>query len=105
MTRLTSELAGPIAETVLEPGEPGYDEEIAGFNAAVVHRPAVVVGARVTDEVVRAVRFARARGLPVAVHSTGHGRQLPVPAGLLVTTRRIDHVRIDVAAREAAIGA
>jgi len=100
-----AELSALISGTVLEPGQSGYDQEVAGFNAAVVHRPQVVVGARSQEDVVQAVRFARARGLRVAVHSTGHGAHLPVEAGLLVTTGRLDRVQIDAAARGATVGA
>jgi hypothetical protein len=62
MTTSVSELSALVAGTVLERGQPGYDQEVAGFNAAVVHRPQVVVGARSQGDVVQAVRFARARG-------------------------------------------
>lgn len=105
MTTSALDLAVLGAGIALEPGNTGYDEEVAGFNTAVVHRPAVVVGARSTDDVVRAVRFARARGWRVAVHGTGHGAHEPVETGLLVTTRRIDHVRIDAAEHRATAGA
>jgi hypothetical protein len=105
MTTSVSGLKALVAGTVLERGQPGYDEEVAGFNAAVVHRPEVVVGASSTADVVAAVRFARARGWRVGVHSTGHGAAVPVAAGLLVTTRRIDRVAVDAAARAATAGA
>ena len=105
MTTSVSELSVLVAGAVLESGQPGYDQEVAGFNAAVAHRADVVVGARSQEDVVQAVRFARARRWRVAVQSTGHGAHLPVEAGLLVTTRRIDPVRIDVAARGATVGA
>ena len=105
MTTLASDLASLGVNTALEPGTMGYDQEVAGFNTAVVHRPALVVGARSTDDVVQAVRFARARQLRVAVHSTGHGAHVPVETGLLVTTRRIDHVLIDATGRRATVGA
>ena len=94
MTTSVSELSGRISGTVLEPGQPGYDQEIAGFNAATVHRPQLVVGAGSQEDVVEAVRFARERRWRVAVQSTGHGARVPVEGGLLVTTPRIDHVRI-----------
>ena len=105
MTTLAADLALVGAGIALEPGNTGYDEEVAGFNTAVVHHPALVVGARSTDDVVQAVRFARARRLRVAVHSTGHGAHVPVETGMLVTTRRIEHVRIDAAERRATAGA
>lgn len=105
MTTSVAEFAALIAGPVLMPGQPGYDEEVAGFNAAVRHRPEMVVGASSTEDVVQAVRFARARGWRVALQSTGHGAHLPVETGLLVTTRRIDFVQVDVAARGATVGA
>jgi len=104
MTTSVSELSASVAGPVLEPGQPGYAEEIAGFNAAVVHRPEVVVGASSNEDVVQAVRFARERRWRVAVQSTGHGAHLPVPSGLLITTRRIGRVQIDVARSEATVG-
>src|SRR6187551_1405269 len=88
MTTFASELGALVAGPVLHPQQPGYDEEVAGFNAAVVHRPDLVVGATSAADVAQAVRFARARGWQVAVHGTGHGAHLPVQTGLLVTTRR-----------------
>ena len=105
MTTSVSNLLSRVAGPVLQPGQPGYDEEVAGFNAAIVHRPEVVVAARSNEDVAQAVRFARACGWPVAVQNTGHGAHLPVKTGLLVTTRCIDGLQIDVAARAATVGA
>ena len=105
MRTVTSGFSALVDGPVLEAGQPGYGEEVAGFNAAVTHRPDVVVGARSTADVVAAVRFARARGWRVAVQSTGHGAHAPVEAGMLVATRRLDEVSIDVAGRRATAGA
>lgn len=105
MTNAAAELHDRVAGVVGEPGQPGYDEEVSGFNAAVVHRPAVAVGAASTADIVEAVRFAKRRGWRVGVQSTGHGAALPFDTGLLVNTRRLDHVRLDAAAREAVAGA
>jgi FAD/FMN-containing dehydrogenase len=105
MTTSVSKLMARVAGAVLQPGQPGYDEEVAGFNAAIVHRPDVVVAARSEEDVAQAVRFARACGWRVAVQNTGHGAHLPAKTGLLVTTRRIDGLQIDVAARGATLGA
>jgi len=99
------ELSALAKGPVLEAGQTGYAEEVAGFNAAVAHRPEVVVGARSSADVVEAVRFARARGWRVAVQSTGHGSHLPVAEGLLVTTGRLDEVRLDGAGRRLSAGA
>jgi FAD/FMN-containing dehydrogenase len=105
MTTSVSKLAARVAGAVLQPGQPGYDEEIAGFNAAIVHRPEVVVAACSDEDVAQAVRYARACGWRVAVQNTGHGAHHPVKTGLLVTTRRIDGLQLDVPVRGATLGA
>ena len=105
MIRAAAELVAQGRGTVMEPEDPGYREEIAAFNAAVEHRPALVVGASSTDDVVRAIQFARARGWRIAVQSTGHGARMGVDGGLLLTTRRMDGVRLDVSRRRATGGA
>src|ERR1043165_5429222 len=103
MTKL--DLSSRVAGPVLQPGQPGYDDEVAGFNAAVVHRPELVVGASSAADVVQAVRFARARGWQAGGHATGHGAHLAVQAGLLIAARRLDGIELDAPARAARVGA
>lgn len=105
MSTAAEELSKLLAGPVMEPGQGAYDQEVAGFNAAIVHRPDVVVGASSASDVVQAVRFARSRGWRVAVQSTGHGANRPVEGGLLVTTSRLAGVEIAPAARTAVAGA
>ncbi|HEX6352390.1 FAD-binding oxidoreductase [Actinophytocola sp.] len=85
-------------------GDVGYDTEIAGFQTGVAHRPEMVVAASSADDVVEAVRTARARGSRIAVQATGHGARVPA-VGMLVTTRRMSGVRIDPVARTARVEA
>jgi len=98
---LTAAVAGPV----LQPGDDGYAEEVAGYNLA--HRPAaaVVVGATSTADVAAAVRFARATGRKVAVQATGHGLTDELFGTVLVTTRRMDGVAVDPLNRRARVGA
>ena len=98
-------LADAVAGPVLLPGDPGYDGEVAGYNAAVRQAPVAVVGVTSVADVSEAVRFAADRGLPVAVRSTGHGPMRPADGALLISMRRIGGVEIDAAARTARIGA
>jgi len=107
MTSTTSvpDLVSVAQGPVLEPGQPGYDDEVAGFNAAVRHRPAVVVGVASMNDVVEAVRLAHARHWRVAVQGTGHGAEVPMDGGLLITTRRLDHVSVDAATARVRAGA
>ncbi len=85
-------------------GDQGYDQEIAGFQTAVRHRPEVVVAASTAHDVVDAVALARDKGLSVAVQATGHGAREPAD-GVLVTTGRMAGVRIDPLARTASVEA
>ncbi|MEV1203457.1 FAD-binding oxidoreductase, partial [Microbispora rosea] len=98
-------LRGQVAGRVLAPGQDGFEEEAAGFNLAVRHRPAVIVAARVAGDVAAAVRLAAAHGLPVAVQSTGHGAVQAADGAVLISTRAMREVVVDPAARTATIEA
>lgn len=97
-------LAAQVTGRVLRPDDPGFVEEISGFNAATVHRPDVVVVAKEATDVAAAVRWAAAHSLPVGVQATGHGAVTPVE-GVLVSTRSMQDLAIDPATRTARIGA
>ncbi|WP_198940364.1 FAD-binding oxidoreductase [Micromonospora sp. CB01531] len=101
----TVALARRVRGPVLQPGDDGFTTEIAGFNAAIVHRPDVVVGATDAGDVAAAVGWAAEQGLAVAVQSTGHGQLAATDGGILITTRRLDEVRVDPVARRARVGA
>ncbi|MFI9404069.1 FAD-binding oxidoreductase [Nocardia sp. NPDC052316] len=92
---------GPI----FRPGDPGYDEEIAGFQTAYTHRPALVVGAVHAEDVRAAVEYAARQDLPVAVQATGHGLSVAADEGVLISTRRMTGIEIDPAAATARVGA
>ncbi|MCX4811082.1 FAD-binding oxidoreductase [Streptomyces sp. NBC_01239] len=83
----------------LHPTDPGYEDELAGFQTGFTQRPAVVHGARSAEDVIAAVRYAAAKGLPVGVQATGHGLPGGSEGGVLITTRRMDGVRVDPEAR------
>jgi FAD/FMN-containing dehydrogenase len=96
-----ADVRGPV----LLPDDAGYAEEIAAFNAAVEHRPAVLVGAASATDVQTALRYAAAHGISVAVQATGHGATEPFESGLLISTRRLNAVAVEPVARTATIGA
>jgi len=84
---------------VLRPGDPGYDEELAGFQTGFAQRPAVVFAACSAGDVIAAVRYAAAEQLPIGVQATGHGLPGAFEGGVLVTTKRMDKVTVDPEAR------
>lgn len=98
-------LANAVDGRVWLPADPGYEQEVFGFNAAVRHRPDVVVGAACAADVAAAVRYAAADGLRVTVQATGHGASAPVIGGVMITTGRMQEVEIDPASRTATVAA
>jgi hypothetical protein len=100
-----SDLVSTVAGPVLTPGQPGYDQEVAGFNLAHRPAPAVVVGATGAQDVAAAITYAATAGVRLAVQATGHGLVDELRGTLLVTTHRIATVEVDPAARTATVGA
>ncbi|NED63949.1 FAD-binding oxidoreductase, partial [Streptomyces sp. SID10244] len=90
---------------VLTPTDPGYADELAGFNLAGVQTPDIVVGATSADDVAAAVRHARGHGLRVGVRATGHGPVIEGDGHLTITTSRMNEVIVDPAAKTARVGA
>ncbi|GAA5110520.1 FAD-binding oxidoreductase [Pseudonocardia adelaidensis] len=94
-----------VTGPVFRPGDDGFPGELAGYQVAHPHRPDLVVGATSADDVMVAVRYAVDHGQPVAVETSGHGRGEPLRGGVLISTRRMDGVRIDPVARVARVEA
>src|SRR5215831_18845271 len=92
---LASRVEGPL----LRPTDAGYDAERSGYQTAARHRPAVIVGATNAADVRAAVALASSHELPVAVQATGHGLSAAADGGLLISTTRMNAVRVDPAAR------
>jgi FAD/FMN-containing dehydrogenase len=103
-TRLV-ELIDAVEGPVLVPGDAGYPAEVAMWNLALVHTPAVVVGATSARDVELAVRFAADHGLAVGVAATGHGAYASMDDAVLVSTRRMTGVVVDAARRTVRIEA
>lgn len=95
----------PVQRLVFRPGDDGYDAEIAGFQTGFTQRPAIVFAAESADDVVAAVSYAADAGLPIGVQATGHGLPGSSEGGVLISTRRMDSVRVDADARTVTVGA
>lgn len=97
---------GAARPGAFRPGAPEYDEYVAGFQLRERHRPALVVAARDAADVVGAVRYAMRQGLPIAVQAAGHGLAGPLRGeGILVATREMRGVEVNVEERTAWVGA
>ncbi|MGN6742998.1 MAG: FAD-binding oxidoreductase [Amnibacterium sp.] len=93
------ELSAGVQGRVLRPTDEGFEEAARPWTLAVQHHPDVLLEAAGADDVVAGVRWAAARGLPVAVQSGGHGATESVPEGLLISTRRMAGVTVDPGSR------
>ncbi|WP_078856870.1 FAD-binding oxidoreductase [Streptomyces sp. NBRC 109706] len=103
---LAKQLARHLRGAVFDPGdassaasEPAAPP--APFNGIARHHPALTVAAEDRDDVRTAVAHAAEQGLPVAVRATGHGITRPADGGLLISTHRMNEVRVDPATRTA----
>lgn len=105
MTLTTPNLADRVSGTVVTPDHPRYDDARAAWNLLYTHRPAVVVEAASTQDVVEAVRHAADIGAKVAVQATGHGVTSLADDAVLVLTTCLDHLEVDAEAWTATVGA
>ncbi|MFD6141764.1 FAD-binding oxidoreductase [Promicromonospora sp. NPDC060271] len=82
---------------VRRPGDAGFDEACAVWNAMVDHRPALIVRCRQAGDVVAALALARREGLEVGVRCGGHsvvGHGVP-EGGLMIDLTPMGAVRVD----------
>jgi FAD/FMN-containing dehydrogenase len=67
-----AELAAAIRGDLIVPGDSGYDQARAVYNAMIDKHPAAIARCRDTADVITCVRFARRHGLEIAVRGGGH---------------------------------
>ena len=90
---------------VFAAGDDGLAAEVATWNVAVQHTPAVAVGATSAADVAAAVAWAVAHDLRVAVQATGHGPVRNAAGSMMITTRRMQGLVIDPDRRTARVEA
>jgi FAD/FMN-containing dehydrogenase len=91
--------------SVIQPGDPGYDQARKIWNASIDKRPGLIARCAGTADVVHAVKFARAHDLLVAVRGGGHnvgGRAL-CDDGIVIDLSAMKGVFVDPQARTARV--
>jgi FAD/FMN-containing dehydrogenase len=96
-----AELKQGLRGSLVQPGDPNYDEARAIWNAAHDKRPALIVQCRGTADVMRAVDFARSQNLRVAVRGGSHS--IPgfssCDGGIVIDLGSMKGISVDVAGR------
>jgi FAD/FMN-containing dehydrogenase len=84
-----------------------YDAARAAFNAMFDRRPGLIARPSTTKDVVAAVAFARAHGIPIAVRGGGHSvaGYSTIDDGLLIDLGAMKQIRVDKEARRARVQA
>ena len=102
MTDTRFDLAG-FKGQLLHPGDDGYDGARKVFNGMIDRRPAVIARCADANDVVAAVKLARAEDLPLSVYGGGHGvtGAAVCDAGVVVDLRAMNEVAVDPTARVA----
>ncbi|HWV85294.1 MAG TPA: FAD-binding protein [Capillimicrobium sp.] len=92
---------------VFGPEDEGWDAARAAWNLAVDQQPTAVVVPHSADDVVAAVRVARAHGLRVTAQVTGHNASAyaSLDDTILLRMTELRDVEIDAAGRRARAGA
>jgi FAD/FMN-containing dehydrogenase len=91
---------------VLYPDQPGFAEATQLWNGMIKKRPAVVVRAAATQDVVRTVDFVRDNGLELYIKGGGHniaGLALS-DGGITLDMSGMNDVKVDVEARSVRVG-
>src|SRR4051794_15868933 len=98
-----AELEQGLRGELIRPGDDGYDEARAIWNAAHDARPALIVHCAGVGDVIRAVDFARSENLAVAVRGGGHSVAgfSTVDGGVVIDLSGMRSVRVDPERRRA----
>jgi FAD/FMN-containing dehydrogenase len=104
---MTTAQTATLTGRVIRPGDADYAAASAGWNLLFAHRPAAVVFAQDTADVVNALAWARQHSLPVRARSGRHALEgwNAVDDGVVIDVSEMKSATIDAAAQTATVGA
>src|SRR5262249_51806071 len=98
-------LRDQVTGTLVTPDDPGFTAARMPWVVNVEQHPAAVLEVADAADVVTAVRWAGVHGVPVSVQPTGHAPRSALDDTLLLRTRALQGIEIDVVRRTVAVGA
>src|SRR5438045_4604849 len=101
-----AELKRSLRGTLIQPGDPDYDEARKVYNGMIHKKPRLIVRCADVADVIRSVNFARDNDLLLAIRSGGHnaGGLGICDDGLVIDLASIKYKRVDPAARTITAG-
>ncbi|MCC6856551.1 MAG: FAD-binding oxidoreductase [Microbacteriaceae bacterium] len=102
---LASVLRRAGVSRVLQPGDPGAEAALGVFDTSIVFTPDAIVAASSIADVEATVAAAQREGVPLLAVGTGHGLLGNVSEGIVLATRELASVTVDVDARTARVTA
>jgi FAD/FMN-containing dehydrogenase len=100
-----STLAASVAGRLTTAVDPEYDRARTPWIVNVDQRPAAVLEVAHVADVVEAVRWAAAHGVPVSVQPGGHAPRTTLDGTLLLRTGALQGIEVDPVRRTATVGA
>jgi FAD/FMN-containing dehydrogenase len=98
-------LAASVAGHLTTAADPEYDQARMPWIVNVDQRPAAVLEVAHVADVVEAVRWAAAHGVPVSVQPGGHAPRTTLDGTLLLRTGALQGIEVDPVRRTATVGA
>ena len=100
------ELQVGLEGSVVGPEDADYETARRVWNHAIDRRPALIVRPASTEDVARAVDFARSEGRPIAVRGGAHGVAgfSTCDDGIVIDLGQLNQVHVDVESRRALAG-
>ncbi|HEY5538712.1 MAG TPA: FAD-binding oxidoreductase [Thermoplasmata archaeon] len=91
------ELRLQLRGELIEPGDDGYEDARKIWNGMIDKRPAMIVRCTGVADVIRAVKFAKARNILVAVRGGGHNvaGNAVCDGGMVIDLSRMKGIRVD----------
>src|SRR5438309_9023549 len=101
-----AELKRSLKGTLIQPGDPDYDEARKVYNGMIHKKPRLIVRCADVADVIGSVNFARENELLLAIRSGGHnaGGLGICDDGLVIDLAPMKYTRVDPAARMATVG-
>jgi len=100
-TERVEKLSGMFSGTLLEEGDPGYEDARKVWNGLIDKRPALIARCRGAADIADAIAFARAVGLEISVRGGGHnpaGRSV-TDGGVMIDLAEMKGIHVDPEAR------